>query len=68
MFVPIIWSIGRNVAIAQQIPQPDAILLDVMMPEMDGLMTFQKLQTHASTQTVPTFPITRRRQSRTPNK
>lgn len=29
--------------------QPNAILLDVMMPDLDGLATFQKLQANPAT-------------------
>ncbi len=38
--------------------QPDAILLDVMMPDMDGLTTFQKLQANPATQTIPVILLT----------
>ena len=38
--------------------QPDAILLDVMMPDMDGLATFQKLQEDAATQNIPVILLT----------
>ncbi len=38
--------------------KPDAILLDVMMPEMDGLDTFQQLQIHNLTQHIPTILLT----------
>lgn len=38
--------------------QPDAILLDVMMPDMDGLTTFQKLQANPTTQTIPVIFLT----------
>jgi CheY-like chemotaxis protein len=38
--------------------QPDVILLDVMMPEMDGFTTFQKLQANASTQEIPVLLLT----------
>ncbi|KYC43180.1 two-component system response regulator [Scytonema hofmannii PCC 7110] len=37
---------------------PDAILLDVMMPEMDGLATFKQLQENAATQGIPTIFMT----------
>lgn len=37
---------------------PDAILLDVMMPDMDGLTTFQKLQANAATQNIPVILLT----------
>jgi CheY-like chemotaxis protein len=38
--------------------KPDAILLDVMMPDMDGLTTFQKLQENAQTQGIPVLLLT----------
>jgi CheY-like chemotaxis protein len=38
--------------------QPDAILLDVMMPDMDGLTTFQKLQANPTTQGIPVILLT----------
>ena len=38
--------------------QPDAILLDVMMPKMDGLNTFEKLQISDRTKDIPTIFLT----------
>ncbi|KST63174.1 response regulator [Mastigocoleus testarum] len=38
--------------------QPDAILLDVMMPEMDGIMTFKKLQLSQLTKNIPIVLLT----------
>jgi len=38
--------------------QPDAILLDVMMPGMDGLTTFQKLQENQQTHNIPVLLLT----------
>jgi CheY-like chemotaxis protein len=40
--------------------QPDAILLDSIMPDMDGLTTFKKLQENPSTQTIPVLLLTAR--------
>ncbi|BAZ15278.1 response regulator receiver domain protein [Calothrix sp. NIES-4071] len=37
---------------------PDAILLDVMMPDMDGLATFEKLQDNPATQQIPVILLT----------
>jgi CheY-like chemotaxis protein len=37
---------------------PDAILLDVMMPGMDGPTTFQKLQENQATQDIPVILLT----------
>jgi len=38
--------------------QPDAILLDVMMPEMDGPTTFRRLQDDPSTRHIPVIFLT----------
>lgn len=38
--------------------QPDAILLDVMMPDMDGPTTFQKLQARDTTRQIPVILLT----------
>jgi CheY-like chemotaxis protein len=40
--------------------QPAAILLDVMMPDMDGPTTFQKLQAEPTTCHIPTILLTAR--------
>jgi CheY-like chemotaxis protein len=37
---------------------PDAILLDVMMPEMDGITVFQHLQQNSVTQNIPVILLT----------
>ena len=46
---------GIEVAIKEK---PDAILLDVMMPEMDGPTTFLKLQATPQTATIPVLLLT----------
>lgn len=38
--------------------QPDAILLDVMMPQMDGMATLKELQADATTQSIPVIFLT----------
>ena len=38
--------------------QPDAILLDVMMPEMDGIATFQQLQANPAIKHIPVILLT----------
>ena len=38
--------------------QPDAILLDVMMPDMDGAETFRQLQSNPATQRIPAIFLT----------
>lgn len=37
---------------------PDAILLDVMMPDMDGPTVFQKLRSDAAVQSIPVILLT----------
>ncbi len=38
--------------------QPDAILLDVMMPDMDGIATFEKLKVNTKTSDIPVILLT----------
>lgn len=40
--------------------QPDAILLDVMMPDMDGLDLLQQLKVNPATQSIPVIFLTGR--------
>jgi CheY-like chemotaxis protein len=49
---------GSEGLLNAQTHQPDAILLDVMMPDMDGLTTFQKLQLHPATKHIPVILLT----------
>jgi CheY-like chemotaxis protein len=51
-------SSGREGLVKAEAEQPDAILLDVMMPEMDGLTTFQELQANPATQHLPVILLT----------
>ncbi len=46
---------GLQMASAER---PDAILLDVMMPDMDGPTTFQRLQADAATRDIPVILLT----------
>jgi CheY-like chemotaxis protein len=46
---------GLQIALQKQ---PDAILLDVMMPEVDGLTTFANLQEHPETRDIPVLLLT----------
>ena len=48
-------SAGLAIASADQ---PDAILLDVMMPDMDGPTTFQKLQADLKIRNIPVILLT----------
>ena len=38
--------------------KPDAILLDVMMPIMDGITVYQNLQKNSATQNIPVIFLT----------
>jgi two-component system, OmpR family, alkaline phosphatase synthesis response regulator PhoP len=40
--------------------QPDAILLDVSMPDLDGFYIFAQLQAHPATQAIPVILLTAR--------
>jgi CheY-like chemotaxis protein len=48
---------GLEIAASQL---PDVILLDVMMPGMDGLTTFQHLQNNSTTKAIPVILLTGR--------
>lgn len=48
---------GVAAAVAER---PDAILLDVMMPDMDGPATFRKLQESEATSDIPVVLLTAR--------
>ncbi|NET37566.1 MAG: response regulator [Cyanothece sp. SIO1E1] len=45
------------------VEQPDAILLDVMMPELDGIATFKRLQTNPRTSSIPVILLTAKAQT-----
>lgn len=51
----------EGIAIAQT-EQADVILLDVMMPEMDGITTLQHLQANPATQMIPIILLTAKAQ------
>lgn len=54
---------GKECLQQAEAQQPDAILLDVMMPDMDGMATFQKLQENPTTQSIPVILLTAKIQS-----
>ncbi|MGB3641017.1 MAG: response regulator [Rivularia sp. (in: cyanobacteria)] len=54
---------GSQGIVKAQAQQPDMILLDVMMPEMDGIATFGRLQSNTSTQNIPVILLTAKVQS-----
>lgn len=47
----------EGIAVAQS-DQPDAIILDMMMPDLDGTQTLAKLQGDSATQSIPVLLIT----------
>jgi CheY-like chemotaxis protein len=51
-------SSGREGVAKALAEQPDAILLDVMMPDQDGPTTFQQLQANCATQHIPVILLT----------
>ena len=51
-------SSGAEGIVKAKAEQPDAILLDVMMPDMDGTTTFRKLQGDPATQHIPVLLLT----------
>lgn len=51
-------SSGAEGILKAEKEQPDVILLDVMMPDMDGATTFQKLQANPRTQPIPVLLLT----------
>ena len=52
----------EGIAIAER-ERPDAILLDAMMPELDGLQTLAKLKANPKTKDIPTIFITAKAQA-----
>jgi DNA-binding response OmpR family regulator len=52
--------VGIALAIAQQ---PDVVLLDVMMPDVDGLTTFVEMRSHPEAQHIPVILLTAKAQS-----
>ncbi|MBE9008887.1 response regulator [Pseudanabaenaceae cyanobacterium LEGE 13415] len=51
-------SSGSHGLIQAESEQPDAILLDLMMPEMDGMSTFRAMQANPAIQTIPVILLT----------
>ena len=49
---------GKEGLIRAESEQPDAILLDVMMPNMDGLSTLEKLRANPLTTNIPVIFLT----------
>lgn len=55
-------SSGREGLMEAIAEQPDLILLDVMMPGMDGLETFTELQANSITRSIPVILLTAKAQ------
>jgi len=55
---------GPDAIAAAREHHPDAVLLDMMMPEMDGLTTFEHLQSDESTRDIPVLLFTAKLQAR----
>lgn len=49
---------GNEGLLKAETEQPDAILLDVMMPDMDGLTLLQHLREKPATQAIPVILLT----------
>lgn len=56
-------SSGREGIAKAETEQPDAILLDVMMPDMDGLTTFANLRANALTHDIPVILLSAKTQT-----
>ena len=52
----------EGISIAQT-EQPDAILLDVMMPDMDGISTLSRLKADRQTRAIPVIFLTAKTQT-----
>jgi two-component system OmpR family response regulator len=67
MLAATVWPVPPGTArqtLNAKVPQPDAILLDVMMPSMDGPTTLLQLQSNDATRDIPVIFITARAQSK----
>lgn len=49
---------SREGLIKAEMEQPDAILLDVMLPDMDGVTVFKQLRVNPATQHIPVIFLT----------
>jgi CheY-like chemotaxis protein len=55
-------SCQAGIALAEA-EQPDAILLDVMLPEMDGITAFYQMQASPTLQSIPVILLTAKAQA-----
>lgn len=56
-------SSGSNGIQTAKTERPDVILLDVMMPDMDGITTFKILQSDPATERIPVIFLTAKAQT-----
>ena len=56
-------SSGQEGITLAQNQQPDAILLDVMMPDMDGIATLSQLKANVKTRKIPVIFLTAKTQA-----
>lgn len=49
---------ARALTVANSVPQPDLILLDVMMPGLDGYTVLERLRTQEATRDIPVIFVT----------
>jgi DNA-binding response OmpR family regulator len=54
---------GREGLEAIQAQKPDLVLLDLMMPDMDGWEVYQKMKADDSTKSIPVIVVTAKAQS-----
>ncbi len=62
------WSVlvassGQEALNMATLHQPDAIMLDMMMPDMDGRATLQRLKANPATRSIPVILVTAKVQS-----
>ena len=56
-------SSGKDGITRAAAERPDAILLDIMMPDMDGIVTLTQLRNYSQTQEIPVIFLTAKSQA-----
>lgn len=56
--VKVAFSGEKALTICHSDPPPDLVLLDIMMPEMDGFEVAQRMREHPSSQHIPVIFVT----------
>lgn len=62
-FTVLLASSSKEGLVKAEVEQPDAILLDVMLPDMDGTTAFKHLQNNPITRQIPVILLTAKVQS-----